>query len=308
MVIPEIFRRASSLYVFVTGALLGSTLVMSRFGLGQVQPMVFVSLRLLVGTLAFAAAYLVFRVRPLPRDPRMLLKAGLYGILGTVITMTGFTNALRYQSSGVTALLVTLSPIITVITAHLFLKDERFTRQRFWGALIAFCGAALLLIRGENGLAQFAQADWRGYAWTMVGVTSNSVGLVYARRYLNNAHSLDVTAVRIATGMLVVCLLTAVAGGFDLSGLQWSGVLALLYAGLAGTFLAFLFYLTTVQKFGATVASQSEYVVPMVATGLGVVLLSEQVTITMVVGMVIIFIGLTIFDRGRDEKIVPQAA
>jgi drug/metabolite transporter (DMT)-like permease len=279
---------------------------MSRFGLGQVQPMTFVSLRLLLASLAFVTAYLIFRVRPIPRDPRLILKAGILGILGTVITMTGFTNALRYQSSGVTSLLVTLSPIMTVIMAHLVLKDEHFTRQRLFGALIAFCGAGLLLVRGENGLAQFAQADWRGYAWTLLGVTSNSVGLVYARRYLNQANSFDVTSIRIATGMLVVCAITAMTGGFDLSRLQWTGVLALVYAALAGTFLAFLLYLTTVQKFGATVASQTEYAVPMVATGLGVLLLHEQITLTMLVGMVVIFIGLAIFDRGRDVAGVPQ--
>lgn len=300
--LPAIFRRKSTLYVFLTGALLGSTLVMSRFGLGQLPPMTFVSMRLLLATLVFMAAYLVFRMRPIPRDPSLLLKAGFYGILGTAVTMTGFTNALRYQSSGVTSLLVTLSPIMTVIMAHLFLKDEHFTRQRLWGALIAFCGAGLLLVRGENGLTQFVQADWRGYAWTLLGVSSNSVGLVYARRYLNQYNAFDVTSIRISAGMLLVCAITAMTGGFDFSQLQWSGMLALSYAALAGTFLAFLLYLTTVQKFGATVASQAEYAVPMVATGLGVLLLHERITLTMLVGMVVILIGLAIFDRGRDVE------
>jgi drug/metabolite transporter (DMT)-like permease len=264
--------------------------------------MAFVSLRLLVGTLIFYIAIFIFRVRPFPRGRGLWLRAGFYGLLGTALTMTGFTNALRYQSSGVTSLLVTLSPIMTVIMAHLFLKDERFTRMRMWGALIAFCGAALLLVRGENGLSDLARADWRGYAWTFLGVASNSAGLVYARRFLRDADPFDVTCVRITVGMLLVVVVTMLSGGIDLSGLQVSGALALGYAGFAGTFLAFLFYLKTVQEFGATVASQTEYAVPMVATGLGVVLLNEQFTLTMLAGMVVIFAGLAVFDRGRNRQ------
>ena len=69
------------------------------------------------------------------------------------------------------------------------------------------------------------------------------------------------------------------------------------YAGIVGTFLAFLFYLTAVQRFGATLASQTEYIVPLIATSLGVALMGEHITLTMLVGMGAIFTGLSIFNR-----------
>jgi drug/metabolite transporter (DMT)-like permease len=283
--------------VFLTGVLLGSTLVVTRFSLGQFETQTYVALRLAGGALAFLIGYLIFRLRPWPRDPGLWLRAGIYGLIGTALTMTGFTQSLRYQSSGVTSLLTTLSPVETALLAHFFLKGESLTRQRLFGGVLAFAGAGLLLLRGESGLADLAQADWRGYAWALMGITSNSIGLVYARRWLRTEDPFVVTSIRIITGALAIGLLTALTVGYDLGAVRPSGLLAVLYAAIAGTFMAFLFYLTIVQRFSATIASQTEYVVPLIATGLGVIFLGEQVTLTMLAGMLIIFAGLAIFDR-----------
>jgi drug/metabolite transporter (DMT)-like permease len=302
----NVISRSSAFYVFSTGALLGSTLVFSRFALGQFEAQTFVSLRLGFASIAFLVAYFVLRVRPWPRDARLWGKAAIFGIIGTALTMSAFTNSLKYQSSGVTALLVTLSPIETALLAHLFLKDETLTRQRFLGALVAFSGVGLLLLRGESGLAELARADWRGYAWVMLGVLTNSMGLVYARRYLRDADPFVVTSIRIFTGAVVIIVLTAFTGGFYFDNAQPSGFAAAGYAAIAGTFFAFLLYLTCVQRFGATVASQSEYVVPMVATTLGVLMLGERVTLAMLAGMVIIFAGLWLFDQAGKKQRASQ--
>ena len=219
--------------------------------------------------------------------------------------MSAYTNSLRFQSSGVTSLLATLSPISTVLLAHLFLKDEPLDAWRIMGALIAFVGAGILLVRGESGLAGLARADWRGYAWALLGMTSNSAGLVFARRYLRSEDPFVVTSIRILVGAAVVSILAGVSPGFDFSNVRLTGILALGYAAVVGTFLAFLFYLMSVQRFGATVASKSEYVVPLAATGLGVLILGEQVTPTMLAGMAVIFLGLAVYDRGSWLNLIP---
>ena len=280
------------------GLLLGSTLVSTRFSLGQFAPLTHVTVRLSLAALAFLVAIFVFRVRPWPRDRQLWQRAVVYGLIGTAITMCGYTNSLKYQSSGVTSLLASLSPIVTALLAHVFLHGEQINRFRITGALIAFGGAGLLLIRGESGLAELARADWRGYAWALLGMASNSAGLVYARRYLRTADSFTITFIRILTGAIMVGILTAFTTGFDFSKVQWSGVGAVFYAAILGTFLAFIYYMSSVQKLGATVASQTEFLVPMVATGLGVLLLGEQVTPAMLTGMTLIFIGLGVFGKG----------
>ena len=288
--------RWPALFIALPGILLGSTLVFTRFSLGQFPAETYVALRLTGGAFTFFIAYLALR-RPFPRRRALWIRSGILGLIGSALTMTAYTQSLRYQSSGVTGMIAALSPVVTAVMAHFVLHDEPLTRQRVFGALVAFAGTGLLLMREETGLATLAHADWRGYAWALVGVVSNAAGLVYARRWLKNEDPFEVTSIRILVAGLVVSALVMLDGGFDISQVQLSGWLALFYAAVAGTFLAFFIYLAVVQRYGATTASQSEYIVPLVATGLGVFLLGEQVTPTMLVGMAIIFAGRWLFDR-----------
>lgn len=285
-------------FTLMVGLLLGSTLVVSRFSLGQFATQTYVTMRLLVGSLSFFAMYWIFRIRPWPRNRGLWMRAGIYGLVGTALTMTAYTQSLRYQSSGITSLLATLSPIETALLAHFFLKGEPLRKRHFIGALLAFAGTGLLLMRGESGLSDLARADWRGYAWALLGGLTNSVGLVYARKYLSNDDPMVVTSIRIWIGAGVICAITAFTEGIDLRQVQWSGFSALLYAGIIGTFLAFLAYQAAIKRYGATRASQAEYFVPLVATGLGVVFLNELVTGNMLIGMALILFGLAVFDRG----------
>jgi drug/metabolite transporter (DMT)-like permease len=276
--------------------------VATRFALGQFAPLTHVAVRLAVASLVMWLGFGVLRGRVLPRAPAVWLHAAMFGLIGTAITMAAYTNSLKYQSSGVTSLLASLSPVVTALLAHQFLHDEPLNRYRVGGALVAFSGAALLLIRGESGLHELARADWRGYAWALLGMASNSAGLVYARRFLRASDAYAVTSIRILTGAVVIGLLNGLVYGFNLSQVRLSGAAALLYSAIAGTVLAFLLYLYSIQRHGATVASQSEYIVPLAATVFGVLFLHEQVTLTMLGGMLLIFLGLFLFDRGRAPR------
>ncbi len=74
--------------------------------------------------------------------------------------------------------------------------------------------------------------------------------LVVSRFTLGQLHSLVHVAVRLP-----------IAHGFDLSGVQWSGVVAIIYGSLGGTLLGFLLYSFLVARHGPINATQTEYIV-----------------------------------------------
>jgi drug/metabolite transporter (DMT)-like permease len=279
-------------YIILLGFLFGSNMVAARFSLGQFDPNTFNSLRLIIVTFCFVLIYAVSPKKRWPRDRKLWLNAGLWGIIGLAIPMTAFITSLKYLSSGVASLLVTLNAPATVLMAQVFLADEKLTKRKVIGILIAFAGAALILIRGESGLAEFVRADWRGYALVGVGVLTAAGGLIYARRFLQGGDNIDVVAIRMVVSALVIIPFTYLMGGFDMSNVQTSGILVLIYAAIIATLLTFLLEFYIVDHFGASSASQSSYVIPVVATTLGVLLLGEQVTATIILGMIAIFIGL----------------
>ena len=293
-------------YVVLLGFLWGSTLVISRFSVGQYDPRTYISLRLLIAAgahlLVYAIGGWVIAKRPWPRDPQLWGRASIFGLFGTAISMTCIVSSLQYQSSGVTALLLTLGPVVTVLLAQIFLPDEQLTWQIGVGIVVAVAGASVLLLQGENGLAEFAEADWRGYAWALVGITSSAAASVYARRYLRTADSWDVASIRMFAAALILLPVTYFTVGYDLSNVTTTGYIALVYAALVGSFTGMWLSFYIIKRFGATSASQTSYVLPVVAVILGSLALDEQITPTMIVGMIIIFIGLALLNWRRDAS------
>lgn len=296
-------RNSAAPYVLFLGLLFGSSLVVSRFSVGQFDPRVYTSLRLAIAAALHLAAYLFIGARAWPRSLHLWKHAAVLGVIGTAIPMTSVILGLQYQSSGVTSLLLTLNPAITVVLAEIFLQDENLTRMKVTGVLIAFAGAGLLLVRGETGLASFAQADWRGYAWTGVGILSSAAGGVYAKRFLGSADGFDVASVRMFAAAIAVNLVTFATVGYDLSRVMTSGHLALAYATFA-TFFGFIVSFYIIQRFGATVSSQTAYIIPIVAATCGALFLDETVTWLMIAGMAIIFLGLGLLNwKGGAERL-----
>jgi len=296
-------RHSAVPYVLFIGLLFGSSLVVSRFSVGQFDPRVYTSLRLAIAAGLHLAAYLFIGSRAWPRSLYLWKHAAVLGIIGTAIPMTSVILGLQYQSSGVTSLLLTLNPAITVVLAEIFLQDENLTRMKVVGVLIAFLGAGLLLLRGETGLASFAQADWRGYAWTGLGILSSAVGGVYAKRFLGEADGFDVASVRMFSAAIAINLIVIFTVGYDLSRVVNSGYVALAYATFS-TFFGFIISFRIIQRFGATVSSQTSYIIPIVAATCGALFLGEIVTWPMVAGMAVIFLGLALLNwKGGAERL-----
>ena len=284
-------------YILLLGFFFGTNLVAARFSLGQFSSNTFLGLRLSIVSFGYILLYLFSKKNTFPRDKKIWLHGGVFGLIGMAIPMACFIGSLNYQSSGVTSLLATLNAPATIVLSHFLLKDEKLNRKKLIGVLIAFAGAGLVLLRGESGLAEFAKADWRGYAMVGVGILGTACGLIYARHFLKDGKDLDVVSIRIFTATIIIVPLAFLTDGFDLSRVQLSGWLALAYSVIFCTFTAFWLEFHIIRRFGASQASQASYLIPLVATLLGALLLDEQITLTIIAGMAAIFVGLYLLNR-----------
>ena len=113
----------------------------------------------------------------------------------------------------------------------------------------------------------------------------------------------DVTGIRILFSALVLIPFSLLVEGFDISKVNFQGVLALLFAAIAGSFLGMMLSLYNIQRFGATTAVMTTYVVPIVAGLIGVVFLKEQITWGMVGGIVLIVLGVWMINSNNHKKI-----
>ena len=285
-------------YILLLGVFFGTTLVASRFSVGQFMPSTYIGLRLTLSAMGFAVLYL-FRIqnRTWPRGRQLWKHSILLGIFGTAVPMTGIVISLQYLSSGLASLLITVNPAITVLLAHFFLADERLNRQKFIGLFFALGGAGLLAVLGETGLSN-VDGSLLGYGLIFVAMIFASTMTIYTRKYVQDFDSIDVSGIRMLAAACVVMPLSLIFVGFDLSQVDFQGFWALIYASIFGTFLGMLVSLYNIQRFGATASVMAAYIIPIVATISGSLLLNEQITPSMLGGMVLIFFGVWLINRG----------
>lgn len=293
-------------YIFLTGLAFGTSLIASRFGVGQMDPVTFVTIRLVLASMGFFAIYLLdHRRHSWPTQPQLWKHSLIVAPVGPAIQMTAILFALRYLSSGVVAILVTLFPVVIVLMAHVFLPEERLNRRHGFGVLLALVGALILAGRHESGLPDIV-AGYEGYAWVLLALLGGGIETVYTRKYMQEFDSFDVTSLRMLTSAVIMAIIAIFWTGIDLSGVDRIGYLSLLYATLIGAMVAMLLRFYIIQRFGATTVATSNYIIPIVAALGGVLLLGEVITVWMFLGMAIILVGIAfIIDtppRAREKR------
>ncbi|MBG7610072.1 MAG: DMT family transporter, partial [Anaerolineae bacterium] len=258
----------------------------------------FVGLRLTLASLGFIALYLLSRgKRKWPKDGLLWRRASFLGVIGTAIPMASFVSSMQYQSSGITSVLITISPAITVLIAHFALPDERLTLSKSMGIALAFSGALFLALRGESGLLTIGKVNPIGYGLVFLGISCSSVSNVYIRKKMRNFPPMDVAAVRMLTAAIVAMPIALLTSNFNMRQVNAQGWLVLLFAAIIGTFFAFLLDFYNTQRFGASTAVMVSYVVPIVGVLGGALLLDEQITMGMLGGMLLIVLGVGLIVR-----------
>lgn len=287
-------------YLILLSLFWGTNIVASRFGIGEFDPYFFIALRLAIATLFFST-FLLFKQRALPRGRELWQKSVLSGVLGVAIPMSTFILSLQFQSSGVTSIYVTMAPVLIAIAAHFFLPDERVTRNKALGIGLAMAGSLFLALRGESGLSSVGRANPLGFVLVMAGLISEAINTVYVRLHMKALDPIQVTAIRLLTAALITMGTTLAFGNISLVGITAAGYFSLAYAALIGAlggqFLAFYVQ----RQFGATAFSLTAYMIPIVATIFGAVLLGELVTWPMGVGVILIGGGLFLINRRAGE-------
>ncbi len=280
-------------YLLLQGFLFGSTLIASRFAVGQFESTTYIWLRMALATLGHVAIYAFSARRSWPRDPVLWRRAALLGIMAPAIPMTAIVTSLNYQSSGVTSMLLTTGPAFTVLMAHFALPDERLTWRKTLGVTLALGGALLMAVLGESGLPDVSRASPVGYILVLGAMLFSGIATIYSRTALQPYDAIDVASIRMLAATLIITPLSLLTVGFDLSRVTTPGYLALLWAALTGTFGGLLMAFYIVQRFGATTSTLVTYIIPIVASIGGVLLLDETITPGMLAGMALILAGIT---------------
>jgi drug/metabolite transporter (DMT)-like permease len=252
-------------------------------------------LRYLIAAPGFA--FLLWKVGGLPgltrRDAARLAAVGVCVVVGYHISLNVGT---KYTTSGTAALVIALSPALTLLLA-VGLGVERWSARRAAGLAVAFAGVAIVVLLGAGGELSFANA--KGPLIVLAAPVSFALYNVLLKPLLARYDLLALTAATSLVG--TVFLLPFVRGGTvsSVTGSSWEDAALVLYLGIASTFLGYIGWNIGLRGLGATRAVAYTYVISPLAVAMGALLLDEPVTLWLVVGGALVVGGVVAAQRAR---------
>lgn len=285
----------------------GSTYLAIRFAVGTIPPFLMNAARFLT------AGVLLLVIRralgdPLPRHEEW----GGAAFMGLFL-LVGGTGAVSWAEqsvpSGLTALLISTSPLWMMIFEALLPHGRRPTRASVLGILAGFGGVLLLFWPGSGSLMNVNPA---GAFALLFATLSWAFGSVYSRKLSLPASPMMGSAAEMLVGG-AVCLLLGVAAGeparVSLASVSPASAAGLAYLILVGSLLAFSAYSWLLRVAPTSLVSTYAYVNPLVALVLGALIGNESLSPRALAAAVIIIgsVAATTMMR-RSEPASPTSS
>jgi drug/metabolite transporter (DMT)-like permease len=279
----------------------GSTYIAIRVGVESIPPLAMAGVRYLIaGALLFPIALRgggrVLRAADRPRLAQWLGTA----VVGTMLLAFGngaVSYAERTLPAGLAALLVASVPIWMVLADRVI--NGRAIPPIAWAALAV----------GIAGVAILARPHGSGSVVPVLIVLGGSLswgtGSVLAGRLPAPARPLLGSAMQMLVGGVVLAGLAAVTGELshvDPGQVSARSLVALLYLIGPGSLLGLTCYVIALRRLPTATVSTYAYVNPVVAVGLGALLLGEHLTLASLLGGAVVLLSVALLLVHRSAE------
>lgn len=255
------------------GLIWGASFLFIAEGLTALAPNGITFLRILIGfvTLSMVPA----ARRPVLREDWPPI--GWVGLLWMAFPLSMFPFAEQRISSALTGMLNGANPLFVVIVAA-FLARRWPSRHVMIGLVVGMAGAVLIALPGLDD----GHSSVTGILLVIAALASYGVALNLTGPLQQRNGGLPV----IWRALGVALVLTAPLGLSDLLQAHWTtrSALSMLALGVLGTAVAQVLMARAAGRFGASTASGTTFLIPVVALGLGVIVRGEEVSAVSVVG------------------------
>ena len=286
----------------------GGTFIAGRVVTLEVAPASAALWRYVVASVAVAILHGVLAGRLPPLSARQWLGVTLLGATGVAAYNLCFMIGLQTVPASRASLIVALNPAVTFLGA-IVLFGERVSPARAAGVALALTGAGIVLGHG-NPLSLFAGGLGAGDAIVFGCVLSWSSYTLIGKRILVGLTPLAATAYASFVGTALLALVALwlpapMSGGIAPPAASAGAWVALVFLGVFGTAVAFVWFYDGVRALGPARASVFINLVPVAAVLLGFLLLNERLEWSMLAGGLAVVAGVWLINRPVRLASVP---
>ncbi|MDA9008394.1 DMT family transporter [Alphaproteobacteria bacterium] len=277
-------------------ALWATGFIGARYSMPHADPMTFLGLRFAIAAALLFPIALIARTK-WPRGWRAYAHLAFTGILLHGCYLGAVFAAISMgMEAGISALIVSLQPIVTAVLAFAFLK-ERLTLIQVFGLIIGLAGAVLVVTRKMD--------DGVGPLITLVlcffSLITISVATVYQKRFCSGFNIISSSFVQFVAAA-IFCLGFALT--FEEMRLEWNAesifAMAWLVVVLSIGAISLLHWL--IQRGAATKVASLFYLVPAVTALYAFFLFDERFGPVGLLGMAVTILGVAMVNWKQSAK------
>jgi drug/metabolite transporter (DMT)-like permease len=286
---PGMSEQLGVIIAILSSAIGGTAAAVTRYLVSSADPITLAILRWGFGFLCVLPVALALRVRWPER-------ADWPGVAGLGLAFFGlffvlYNIALGYTTAARASLALSTLPLQTMVVGALF-RIEPLSARKTVGVALAMAGVFAAL---ASGLAEAPAGAWRGELIMTGAVLCMAFYNVWSRPFIQRSSPLGFLAVGMGAGAAALLLAGVPAGSFAvLRGFGVKEWLAGVYLGVAGGALAFILWVLALERATPTRVANTMTVNPVAAALLATVLVSEPITLELILGVVAVLAGIWI--------------
>lgn len=219
------------------------------------------------------------------------------GLIGNVLYQWLFIVGIDLTFSANAAVMLGTIPIWIAIFSHLF-TDEKMTRLKAIGVVLAFAGVAAIVSGGANPIS-LASDTFRGDLIIVCAAVTWAVFTIRSKQFLKRYTALQFSGMMALLGAVLLSGLSVLSPMSTewtaVSPAAWGGMI---YSGALSIGLAYLIWNNGIVNVGPVKTSVYQNLVPVMGLVFGIVLLNESLSILQYAGSAIVVTGIVITRRG----------
>lgn len=277
----------------------GSSYGFTKLALGTMTAVDVLFLRMAIGAVGLVL-WACLSVRSLGWVASDWRCAMVYAILGNALPLALITVAQQWVASGLAAVAMAITPLVSAVLAHLILPKERLTFRGSLGLLLGFAGVlGIVLVRGGLHLGPNALI---GLAALGAAAAAFAGNVVLARAW-QPTQQMGTGALSLILATVAVYPSASVHAG--LATHSWDGLMACVSLGLVCTAMPVVAMLELCRRASAALISTVNYMIPVVGLVIGWMFFSEPLFWSDLAAFVMIVLG-TGMVHGKKETDEPS--
>ena len=276
----------------------GTTYFAIRIGVQSFPPLLMAGFRHSLGGVLICS-YFLLRGYKIPSMHDLKVFA-INGFLMLSIGNGMISWAEIYVSSGLAALICSLTPVWIVIINSVTGKKEKITGMIVLGFTVCLAGQLLIF---KDNIKDLAEAN---YALGIVAIVISNMawasGTIYSKHHHSEVHPLFRAGLQMLFGGAVLDIAGTLKGEWTQLHPSADAIWALAYLIIFGSIISYGAYMYLLKKLPAAIVSASSYINTLVAVLLGWLILNEKLNFILGIAMLLTITGVWLVSKGMAER------